>query len=381
MRVSLLLLSTLLLLSLLLHLLPVDACRPLLNGEEEDNLNAASAVVQEVQSGGILPRSARPGPRGQPHNGRQRDEKDKGKKDDDSSSANGPVNPLAGLPADDPSQSRITYQGGPLMTVAPATVYFIYYGAWKGRVTSETLTTPGILENFVRDLSGSPWLEINTGYSAATTLTVGGSHYVTKSSTYGNNAMSDNHILLLVKNTINAGIFPISPNAIYLVITAPEVSATSGFCRYYCGWHNYAPFRKTGTTTTVNIKYSFVGAARRCMSSCSAIGSSTASPNRNPSADAMVSILAHEITEALTDPELNAWWDRTSGMENADKCAWRYGDYYVDSATSNANWYSIYNVAMGPLQRKYLIQQNWVNESPTVQACGLSKDGAWPWVV
>jgi hypothetical protein len=35
----------------------------------------------------------------------------------------------------------------------------------------------------------------------------------------------------------------------------------------------------------------------------------------------MASIIAHELEEAVTDPDLNAWYDRR-GQENADKCAW-----------------------------------------------------------
>ena len=68
----------------------------------------------------------------------------------------------------------------------------------------------------------------------------------------------------------------------------------------------------------------------------------------------MASIIAHELEEAVTDPDLNAWYDRR-GYENADKCAWTFG------TTSTASNGSIYNVTLGP--RQYLIQRNWVNAS------------------
>ena len=70
----------------------------------------------------------------------------------------------------------------------------------------------------------------------------------------------------------------------------------------------------------------------------------------------MASILAHELEEAVTDPDLNAWYDRR-GMENADKCAWTFG---TTAAASNGNG-SEYNMRLGA--REYLIQQNWVNAS------------------
>ena len=66
----------------------------------------------------------------------------------------------------------------------------------------------------------------------------------------------------------------------------------------------------------------------------------------------MASIIAHELEEAHTDPDLNAWYDNR-GYENADKCAWTFG------TTSTASNGSKYNMTLGT--RQYLIQQNWVN--------------------
>jgi hypothetical protein len=47
-------------------------------------------------------------------------------------------------------------------------------------------------------------------------------------------------------------------------------------------------------------------------------------PNGNVDGDAEVSPLSHEIAEAMTDPNGNAWFDR-SGYENGDECAYTYG--------------------------------------------------------
>jgi len=66
----------------------------------------------------------------------------------------------------------------------------------------------------------------------------------------------------------------------------------------------------------------------------------------------MASIIAHELEEAATDPQLNAWYDRR-GYENADKCAWTFG------STSTAANGSLYNMTLGGLN--FLIQRNWVN--------------------
>ena len=136
---------------------------------------------------------------------------------------------------------------------------------------------------------------------------------------------------------------PTDINGVYFVLTSADVNETSGFCTVYCGWHTHA------TIGGKDIKYSFVGNADRCPSGCSA---QTTSPNNNVGADAMASVIAHELEETATDEDLNAWYDR-SGAENADKCAWTFGTEYTVGNGSKAN------MNLGGLD--FLIQQNWVN--------------------
>ncbi len=68
----------------------------------------------------------------------------------------------------------------------------------------------------------------------------------------------------------------------------------------------------------------------------------------------MASIISHELEEAVTDPDLNAWYDNR-GEENADKCAWTFGTTYTAAERRAAN------ITLGG--RDYLIQRNWVNAS------------------
>ena len=135
------------------------------------------------------------------------------------------------------------------------------------------------------------------------------------------------------------------PNGIYFVLTSAGVTASSGFCTQYCGWHTHA------TISGKDVNYSFVGNPDRCPSSCEA---QTTGPNGNAGADGMASMIAHESEEAISDPDRNAWYDNR-GYENADKCAWTFGTEYTVSNGAKAN------VRLGT--RDYLIQQNWVNAS------------------
>jgi hypothetical protein len=129
-------------------------------------------------------------------------------------------------------------------------------------------------------------------------------------------------------------------------MTSSDVTASSGFCTQYCGWHTAGTLRASN-----DIKYAFIGNAARCPSSCEA---QTTSPNGNAGADAMASITSHELEEAVTDPNLNAWYD-SRGQENADKCAWTFGTTFTAANGSK------YNVMFNNVS--YLIQRNWVNAS------------------
>jgi len=238
------------------------------------------------------------------------------------------------------TQAGILYHNGPIMS-GTKTIYYIWYGNWTGN----TATT--ILTDFANSIGGSPYFNINTTYTNSA-----GTAKVDNSVVYGGSttdnysqgtALSDAAIQTIVSSAITSGRLPKNTNGIYFVLTSQDVNATSGFCTQYCGWHTH------GTISAADIKYSFVGNAARCITSCA--GQSTG-PNGNAGADGMASIIAHELEETATDPDLNAWYD-SSGAENADKCAWTFG------TTSTAANGSKYNMTLGT--RQYYIQQNWVN--------------------
>ena len=240
-----------------------------------------------------------------------------------------------------PGGNGISYHGGPIM-LATNHMYYIWYGNWSGN----TATT--ILEDFARSIGGSPYFNINTTYyngsnvHVSNSVTFGGS--TTDNYSQGT-SLSDAAIQAVVTSALTSGRLAYDASGIYFVLTSADVTASSGFCTQYCGWHTY------GTINGFNIKYSFVGNPDRCPSACEA---QTTGPNGNAGADGMASIIAHELEEAVTDPNLNAWYD-TRGRENADKCAWTFG------STSTAGNGSLYNMTLGA--RNYLIQQNWVNAS------------------
>jgi hypothetical protein len=240
----------------------------------------------------------------------------------------------------------ITYHNGPVL-LGTTNVYYIWYGNW-GTNTAKT-----ILPTLAQNIGGSSYFNINTSYynGAGTAVTNSVAYVTSINDNYSHGrTLTDSAVQSIVINAINgsdprhqSGKLPYDANGVYFVLTTSDVSERSGFCNKYCGWHTYA------STNKGFVQFAFIGNPDRCPTACEA---QYTSPNGNPGADGMASIISHELEESVTDPELNAWYD-SQGEENADKCAWTFG------TTSTASNGSQYNVVLNGTQ--FLIQQNWVN--------------------
>jgi phosphate-induced protein 1 len=245
------------------------------------------------------------------------------------------------------SSTPIGYHGGPVL-VNGVNAYYIWYGNWSGNTAKNFSNgSPGILPVLASGIGNSPYFNINTTYYNASGVHVLNSVNLagqTNDNYSQGTALSDAGVQAVVSAAISSGALgPADSKGVYFVLTSADVNETSGFCTQYCGWHTH------GTMSGTDIKYAFIGNPDRCPSACSA---QTTSPNGNLGADAMASIIAHELEEATTDPDLNAWYDKR-GYENADKCAWTFGTTYITANGAHAN------MNLGGLN--YLIQQNWVN--------------------
>jgi hypothetical protein len=238
------------------------------------------------------------------------------------------------------SLSPIINHGGPIMTGTP-NVYLIWYGNWNQTNGSDNAAGKQIVRNLLGSIGGSPYYKINSTYGTVTgNVSLSASEYVDSGSL--GKRLRDSGIKTIVSNAISSGqLGAADTNGLYFVLTSSDIAESSGFCSKYCGWHTH------GTISGNDIKYSFVGNANRCLSGCAA---QTVGPNNNAGVDGMCSVIAHELEEANTDPDLNAWYD-SSGAENADKCAWTFGS--AQTLGSNGAYY---NMTMGG--HNYEIQRN-----------------------
>jgi len=241
------------------------------------------------------------------------------------------------------TNNGISYHGGPLL-LGTTNVYYIWYGDW----TQDPAAQP-ILTDLASNLGGSPYFNINTTYYNASNQFVSNSvHFAgaTTDSYSQGPVLTDITVQSVVQNAISSGKLPLDTNAVYFVLTSPDVQEATGFGFVYCGWHT------NGTINGADVKYSFVGdPATAWMNTCA---DQSTGPNGGGGGDAMASVVSHELEEAVTDPDLDAWYD-SSGNENADKCAWTFNPTYT--APNGA----LANMKLGT--RDYLIQRNWVNAS------------------
>jgi hypothetical protein len=104
-----------------------------------------------------------------------------------------------------------------------------------------------------------------------------------------------------------------------------KISSQGGTsCSAFCGYHGH--FAYNGK----DIKYA-VFPYTDCRA-CSVSGKAVA--------DVLTIVTSHEIREAVTDPDLNAWYD-AAGYEADDKCAWHNlyqtstGHFWVQPEYSN----------------------------------------------
>jgi hypothetical protein len=120
----------------------------------------------------------------------------------------------------------------------------------------------------------------------------------------------------------------------------------------FCAYHSYVS--NTFEAPGMNLYYAYIPDIDDCTHPPSA-----QSPNDDPIADAVISIVSHEQFETVSDPRMGGWYDSgTFEGEMADKCVNTFGPIGTDGG----------NVTLAHGHR-YIVQQEW---SLHDQACVLS---------
>lgn len=239
----------------------------------------------------------------------------------------------------------VYHSGGPIM--GPTVIYNIFWvpsTLQNGTPTSMPSKYQNLMEQFARDYAGHGIDNVTTEYYktiGTTTIYMrnaghAGGNYV-DTSAYPASAcvdsatpgacITDSQIQSEIEKVMSIRGWTGGLNHIFMVYT----SSGEGSCfnsrstecsyTYYCAYHSY--IGSSPPVIYANMPYGNT-------SDCQISG--IPSPNNDPAADTAMTAASHEITEARTDPLLDAWFD-SSGDEIGDECAYDYGN--SDSGTFN----------------------------------------------
>ena len=236
----------------------------------------------------------------------------------------------------------LIYNGGPIMSTG-AYVEPIFWGPrWNNASFAGDKMTG--LRSFYAGMSTSSYEATNTEYTQAggahvgTTVTLGLSH-VDLSDAVKNGSRTSPILAEACSKATNLmtdGFYPV-------YIDQPRGHAG------YCAWHS-AGTCPNGTTIQFAFFFDLDGDA--------GCDPQDTSGSHSQGLAALANVSGHELSEALTDPHLNAWYD-ASGAENSDKCAWAFGTPLLTFSNGS----------------RWKVQGNWSNAAFNANTGYPNRDG------
>lgn len=246
----------------------------------------------------------------------------------------------------------LSYHGGPIMTGDSFyAIFWIPPTLQNGSATSLSAKYQSVAKRFLADY---PYHGIANNSTQYYSTNSGTKYFVAKGGLAGTyldtnaypasgcsdsitpgNCITDAQLQAEITRVMTLNGWTGGLNKMFLVFTSTGegscFDSTSSSCAYsqYCAYHGYF-----GSTTSPTI---YANQPYADPSYCYAPPGQQ-DPNGDIPSDANVNVTSHEITEANTDPELNAWWDTASGAEIGDLCGWTFGVNGWDAGLANQMW-------------------------------------------
>jgi hypothetical protein len=233
----------------------------------------------------------------------------------------------------------LQWHNGPVMHAT--TVVPVYWGSSWGNQSFVGDKVTG-LDTFYSGVGGTAYARTNGEYSdssgSVNTTSIGKSGNKTDTSPTPSGAPSTTQVLQEVSKMTGGA--PVA--GAYYPVYSDQKRGSAG----YCAWHS------SGTINGRQVEFGFFfnldGDPGCDPTSPSSLGHSQGLA-------ALANVSGHELSEMLTDPQLNAWYDQ-KGDENSDKCAWTFSGTV---AIGGQNW---------------KIQGNWSNAA-ALAGTGYAKIG------
>jgi hypothetical protein len=218
-----------------------------------------------------------------------------------------------GPPPGHGSSQDLLYSGGEVMSGGAAVTPIFWGTGWSN---------PGDkidgLNTFYGGVGSSSYLNTTTEYSQ----TVNNQQsYVSDAVAYGNSgykfdagrtspkAPSTTDVLSVVAATITNP----QPNGYY-----PVYSDQPRGHNNYCAWHSWGTIDNGQGPVLVQFAFFFN------LDNDPGCDPQSTVTSQSEGLAALANVSGHELSEALTDPHGDGWYDK-QGAENADKCAWTFG--------------------------------------------------------
>lgn len=213
------------------------------------------------------------------------------------------------------STSNLIDHGGPVLPASK--IYYIWWGTQAAWPTDANSGLTTLAEGF----SGSHFMnDIFPQYMRGAGVSTGFQGSLYDSSNPPGHGPKTSTIVSEACNTINANNHTPDPTAVYVVLTSNFPKGVN-----YCAWHSYGSCN--GTTIQVAYMPNTTGVSG-CNDPVFTCNSNSQGTN------SIANVLSHEFSEAITDPDLSAWYD-ASGSEIGDKCAWTF---QACVSLTNSSW-------------------------------------------
>lgn len=211
------------------------------------------------------------------------------------------------------SSPDMTWHGGPIMRTA-ATAAIFWGTSWSNTAFASDKISG--MDAFYGGFGRSNYAGTSDEYTDASSAVTSSSSYLGHFVDLGasiNHAPQVSDIVREVCSVLtNNGATPGS-NGFYMVYTDRGRGG-----QQYCAWHSY------GSCGGVQIQVAFAFN----LDGDAGCDPQDAQTGHSQGLAAIANVSAHELSEARTDPELNAWYD-AGGAENGDKCAWTFNVPFV----------------------------------------------------
>jgi hypothetical protein len=212
--------------------------------------------------------------------------------------------------------------GGPVLAQG-ADVTPIFWGSSWSSYSGDKMSG---IDTFYSGVGGTAYAQTNheyTGSNGQVSTSVNSQSHLTDTDSAPSGAPSTSQVLAIVAAKIgNKAV----ANGYYPVYSDQKRGHAG-----YCAWHSW------GTVNGVLVQFAFFFNLDGDLGCDPQDGSGLHSQGLA----ALANVSGHELSETLTDPNGNAWYDN-SGEENSDKCAWTFGPSLVKLGSTSwkiqGNW-------------------------------------------